>query len=49
MSDYVQMSEGGGLVKSWTTYPEKCSDLSESATKAKWLKVGSLIMYLFTH
>ena len=41
------MEEGGGggdFVKSWTPYPGKYSDLSEGATKTKYLKVGSLIM-----
>ena len=39
----------GGYVKSWISYPGQYSDLSEGVTKTKSLKVGSLIMQLFTY
>ena len=41
---HVNFFGRGELCKSWTSYPGQYSDLSEGATKAKLLKVNSLIM-----
>ena len=44
---HINFFGGRGLRKSCTSYLGQYSDLSEGATKTKWLKVGSLIMFTY--